>query len=741
MPKKTKRQADQPPLTHYWTPPETIIDGGVGAPCVCLATTYEFDAPFFEAELLPRFLGLKFDETENESSFLVEREEALALASVSVLVDHSRFDSTQTTLRWDQLPIQIPGGIQHAKITILGWERLTRLIIGSANLTRSGYRKNREVFAALDFWNDPDSVPLQVLRDSLALINLMLDWSRAAPKSVERARERVRRFRRRARGWRDAPADFTPLERPRVALAATHPARDGQKPRSALGDVFDLWGKRPAQEITVVTPFTAPDPDATQGDPVINRFGDLKLSSDCAGWLVTPELPTTPDDPRMRVPFPEVFGHSWSQMFDSRGGANVNPLPLCVEDREDRNRALHTKCISIENFDSDVVLMMIGSSNFTPRGMGLGTYNFEANLAFQDRAKTKRDGMRLVDRLRLPVEWDDALEVDDVVWQTPDELAEDEPEPVPVLPAFFGSAAYSQTEGVITLQFDPNQEQPVSWTVRLPEKTAESPILFSSRTVGEGDGSQALTFQLPEAMRGVNVVALVVEWEDEQGNIHHAKLGVTVESEAHLLPAEQFLKLNADTIIDCLISGKSPAQWFDQQNRKQQSTGTANDAAVESLKSVDTSAYLLFRVRRFGRALTGMAQRIQKTVPLPGAIRYRLLKDPFGPLSLARLMTSGPRGETSGWCATLDSEHKAFLLAEVLLTVMHLQPKVARKAGKKDRTAITESFDSTIQELQQIMRSVIGDNHLPDNLRTYIDHMLSDRSDTLNPQPQIQNAG
>lgn len=96
---KKNRSSDQPPLSHYWTPPAVDVDGGVGEPWACLTTTYEFDAEFFETELLPRFLGLKFDHTENEASFLVEREEALALARVAVLVDHSRFDSKQTTLR------------------------------------------------------------------------------------------------------------------------------------------------------------------------------------------------------------------------------------------------------------------------------------------------------------------------------------------------------------------------------------------------------------------------------------------------------------------------------------------------------------------------------------------------------------------------------------------------------------------------------------------------------------------
>src|SRR5687767_6797430 len=130
MAKKT-RSSDRPPLSHYWTPPAVEIEGGLGEPWACIASTFEFDAEFFETELLPRFLGLKFDQTENEPSFLVEREEALALARVAVLVDHSRFDSSQTTLRWDQVQVLIPGGIQHAKVTVLAWENLIRVMIGS----------------------------------------------------------------------------------------------------------------------------------------------------------------------------------------------------------------------------------------------------------------------------------------------------------------------------------------------------------------------------------------------------------------------------------------------------------------------------------------------------------------------------------------------------------------------------------------------------------------------------------
>ncbi|NCO35775.1 MAG: hypothetical protein GW893_18180, partial [Armatimonadetes bacterium] len=151
-------------LSDYWKPPsDTHLEGGVGEPCACLGTTFEFDAGFFEAELLPRFLGLRFDHTENERTFILEREDALAKTRAAVLVDISKFDPGQTTLQWEQLPIQVPGGIQHAKLTLLVWQRLIRLIVASANLTRQGYRRNREVFAALDFFDGADSVPLKPL--------------------------------------------------------------------------------------------------------------------------------------------------------------------------------------------------------------------------------------------------------------------------------------------------------------------------------------------------------------------------------------------------------------------------------------------------------------------------------------------------------------------------------------------------------------------------------------------------
>ena len=285
---------------------------------------------------------------------------------------------------------------------VLAWENFIRVIIGSANLKRVAYRRNREMFAALDFWNSPESLPLSLLRETLDLIALMLTWSRSAAASVECTHETVARLRRHLRGWNDAPEDFTPRERPRAALTVTHPRTEKQPARSTLDKVIALWGNRRATSVTVVTPFAAPDTGPNSGDPVVKKLAGLSLMRECEGWLVLPELPKTAEDLQTRLPFPEAFKTSWKGLFESRGGGYVLPLPLCVEGKEDRNRTLHTKCIVLENNNDDVALMMIGSSNFTPRGMGVGVHNFEANVVFEDAGSAKRNGLHLIDRLGLP---------------------------------------------------------------------------------------------------------------------------------------------------------------------------------------------------------------------------------------------------------------------------------------------------------------------------------------------------
>ena len=718
---KKRNNSTVQPLAHYWMPPEDATESGVGHPWACAATTYELDAGFLEAELLPRFLGLKFDHTENEPSFLVEREEALSLARVAVLVDQSRFDSRQTTMRWDQIPVQIPGGILHAKITLLAWEHFVRVIVGSANLTRSGYRRNREMFASLDFWNGLDSAPLNVLRDTLDFLDLILSWACVAPEVRNRTSETFARIWQTARSWNAAPEDFTPREKPRVTLAVTHPANEGLAARSTLAEVVKLWGNRRAQDVSVVTPFVGEHKPGDSHDAVIDKLVEVPCTRECSAWLVVPELPKTSGEEKARVPISQIVGEAWSAAFKPPRAAYVLPLPQCVEDKEDRNRTLHSKVLLLESEED--VLMMVGSSNFTPHGMGIGAHNVEANLVFEDRYSEKRGGLHLDERLQLPLDWNKALEVTDVVWEEPKEPSEDTPDASKMLPPFFAWASYSQITGELKLAFDRSKTEPSLWAVRLPGATEESALeLFARARLPEGSAEATLSYFFSEDARGVNIVALVVQWSESDEQTRQARLGVCVESPESLLPPSEYLKLSANAIIECLISGKSPSQWYDQEQNTV-GGGSKNDAAIESLRAVDTAGYLLYRVRRFGRALRGMCDRISRTLPQPNAIRYRLLNDPFGPLSLAKTIVAREDGDNNSWCAQLDVEHRVFLLAEILLAISYLKQQFHRASRGKERKQLMTRFDETEKQLSELLENEVlhYGGGLPVNLKAYIE--------------------
>ncbi|HND51597.1 MAG TPA: hypothetical protein PLV92_04340 [Pirellulaceae bacterium] len=706
---KRNKSEGQPALAHYWTPPTALPVGDVGPPWACLATTFEFNAEYFESELLPRFLGLRFDLTENEPTFLVEREEALALTRVAALVDQSRFDSQQSTLRWDQLPIRIPNGIQHAKITVLAWRNFVRILVGSANITREGYRRNREIFTALDFWNGQQSAPRRLLIETLDLLALLLDWAHTAKASIERTGAILDDLRRVAREWSDAPDDFTPRERPRATWAVTHPSTTTGRPaRSALRELLQQWGTRRVESVRIVTPFTARD--SRSSDPVVELLGQLAMSRDCKGYLVVPELPRAPEEPERRIDVPIGFKASWESLLGRRGGSFVLPIPACVEGREARNRPLHAKCVLLESESDDIAQLMVGSSNFTPRGMGLGVQNFEANLIFEDVCSKKRDGRRLSERVGLPISWDESLPSDEVIWQVAENRADDEPDSLPALPGFFAWATYSQTTGRIALGLDRTHAEPSQWSVRLPGLGTVETMLFVKSSSASEPEANPLVNVLPAPMRAVNITSLLVEWQDVDGGTHSANLGVTVEGVEHLLPAEQFRKLGPDAIIECLITGKSPAQWFDQQQGRLRSAKRP-DAAIESLRAVDTSSLLLYRVRRFGRALNAMARRILDTLPVPGAIRYRLLQDPFGPLTLARSVMNRDEvapdaisGDDASWSNSLSGEQRLFLLAELLLMVAKARRRATRLTRRgKERRAVADIYQEAIQQLRRIV--------------------------------------
>lgn len=718
-------------LSSHWCPPTDVLPDGVGQPVACIASTFEFDAGFFEAELLPRFLGLRFDHTENELTFLVEREEKLALASAAILVDVHKIDPAQTTLRWDQVPIAVPGSqsIQHSKITVLVWEKLVRLIIGSANIKRQAYRRNREVFAALDFFDDAESPPRRLITDSLALLEGILAWSRVPGATRDRTRESISLIRDKLAGWTGMPDEFRPREQLKVAFVATSPALGNRGPRSALDQVAEKWGSRSVSELAVVTPFVG-KPDGEQ-DKVIQRLTAIPRTRDCIGWLVAPRHPADPSDPEVRVALPQTFGAAWKQCFASRGGAQVLAIPHFVKGVDKVNRVLHSKLLSLESADHQ--FLMIGSSNFTPHGMGVGVFNVEANLLFENPGKDSWN------RIDIPVPWDDWRAVDDVHWDEQPDAPEDCIDDAMTLPRFFACASYSQVTGELRVTLDRSAPEPSEWLVRLKGIDVEELTLFRHSTSHD---SESLTHTFPETSRSASLAALLVEWTDDEAVSRQARLIVSITSKDDLVPSAQFRAFGVDAMIDCLVHGRTLAEWQDRQANKRTS-GNGLGEALDSLRAVDTSGYLLYQVRRFGRAMAGLCDRLERVALLPTAVRYRLFKDPLGPIALAEALTTGQQN-TAGSLAALSDEHRLFLLAELLLSVAHSSRRLLKQADKKSRKWLKELIREAIGLLAthvSTRKDSLRDT-LPANMAAYVAAALNEASDLIGPlSTEVAHAG
>src|SRR5262245_43054909 len=187
-------------LLDAWVAPDDA-----GEPVGCVATSFTFAPAFFEEECLARFLQLESDPTEDGPVYLVEREEKLAqVMCAAALVDQHHCRGSRS-LRWDLLPARMPpGSLLHAKVSLLFWSKLIRVIIASANLTEDGYRRNQEVFGVLDFPAGGD-LPQSCLRDVIDFLRQAALSSRlpeAAPSpALDRWNRLLDRALRESRKW------------------------------------------------------------------------------------------------------------------------------------------------------------------------------------------------------------------------------------------------------------------------------------------------------------------------------------------------------------------------------------------------------------------------------------------------------------------------------------------------------------------------------------------------------------
>jgi hypothetical protein len=224
------------PLLDHWAPP-----ANAGPAHAVLATTFVLEPDFFERDCLARFLSLQAVDEETGSAddtiARIELEEKLTEPSITVLADRST-SAERSSLRWNLLHCHTPVGLLHAKVSVLIWQNATRVVLGSANLTSAGYRRQIEMALAVDLGPDclfPRAILEQFANELEDLLSLVTGLDDGIPAYAQ-AQTTLRTFRGRIAASGEGSSKVL------VSLAPTRPgvsALDtqsvvwkGPKPRS-----------------------------------------------------------------------------------------------------------------------------------------------------------------------------------------------------------------------------------------------------------------------------------------------------------------------------------------------------------------------------------------------------------------------------------------------------------------------------------------------------------------------------
>lgn len=690
-------------IDHYLPPAEGFVLESL------VATTYEIDFEFLEEELLAAALGVR-SSVSRLGAFRSELERKLQNAEVSVLYDLGACERlSRLSPRIDAIPISARK--LHAKISLLMWirdsgvqgappDRRIRLVVGSANLTRHGFRQNYECIVSLDFGGRNTSQRALLMK----AVELVKEIS--AELQIPQLSRQLGAFAEQAALLPDGP----PVPDDPIALVGS---------REVLTTLRDAWTKlsnKPPETLTVVSPFWT---EGTKAHEALFQISQ-QLGSPTNFELVCGGEKT-------------ADGRAWLPIFDSRiarelrgmltgrlflratlPNADAEPTPSVVEtgdEQEERelathlsnqinvppeiHRALHAKMILLDGTDGSV--LYAGSSNCTRRGLGLGgPRNFEAGFVFHLTSRQRKSIRELlafagpaveVCSERVPATIQPVVEEDNFA------------------PIFLGEVIAVGT--TITLRF--SKAIPSDTVVLMPKlkKVGDSEYWLLYKGDGHSQSpAQSITVDLASCPQCDDVlnpldaaaydhpilpnVFIEVRWEG-----HSARFPIRFDDKARLPLLLIGRKLTEGELIDYFLFGKEPPGWED-------TGGTSGNeyARSDDDSPVDTRRILAYFVRRFVQAIPGIEAEIRRAsysrVALESALR-----GPTSPLELVE------RAFSSLGCTPAHDEPKktptavGFQIIEILAVLQ----RCLLAASDPD---LRSCFEPVLARCQELLNTLVS---------------------------------
>ena len=360
-----------------------------------VATTYELQADFLEEDLLPVALGLRLPPARGRD-FRLELEHALGYTEVSIFFHPDRYQpGLRRSPRIDLVPL--PEGRYpklHAKVALMRFvaptapeaaHQVVRLVVGSANLTGSGYRSNIEVAASIE--DAPGGSP-----EAATAVRDAVDWlERLIGSTTDQVTRQLRDMRA---VFASRPAPQMPRQNARLRFVGL-PSESG----------FPLLtgSRERVNELTIASPFWPSGGDLSDVATALARLCGGRLR---AVRLVGPAALDERGNARPVIPAALVgallnagakvevaaadpgFGCGTSEDDEDEG--EFDAVAERRESSPQANRSLHAKALLAVG--GKTTRLAIGSFNLTRKGLGLvSNGNAEAGLLWSlpnDEAST-----------------------------------------------------------------------------------------------------------------------------------------------------------------------------------------------------------------------------------------------------------------------------------------------------------------------------------------------------------------
>ena len=688
-------------LLDFYTPPK----GGFVLVSL-VASTYKADFEFIAEDLLPVALEIRGPGSRMQA-FRSELERALQHCHVSILFDISDFKHhSRTSPRIDAIPVALRK--LHAKITLQLWmrpepnnpkaERRIRLVIGSANLTRLGFRENYECAAAFEF-GERRSLPREPLFEAIELLRGL-----SAETNSPQLKEQLDEFGRVALRLPDGMAGDG---QPSVRFATAE---------SVLPALMQEWreiSQEPPDRLTIVSPFW-PEGASAAGAlrEIVERLGSAQTlelvcrgvpSSD--GKLTRPEFDPVcaaefkaqyPGKFLLRAALPD-YGSIEERGEDVGDGTEEQELSRTrSQPQEEISRNLHAKLIAISSRRGMVLYM--GSSNCTRRGLALTRpANVEAGLIYRFGPGRSRFLDDLLAFAGPPVEVLSGHDVSSV-----------KPEPYVDSPSPTFLAAVTARGTTITISFRTEVPLPGDLRITMEDPTGgDNAFWLLFPTMGQAEvqadlrcapyfGSDGEPRPVKDADRIVPNVEVRVEWD---GN--SMPFPVRFDDKNALPVLLRWRTLTEGELVDYYLFGREPPDLIED---------AAEQADTEGVRPsdgpVDTGRILSYFIRRFVQAIPGIEAEVRRLAYSRPTLESAL-RGPTSPLALAERAAASLQAKLGPSEPRKTAIAVGFQLVEILAALVR-----SRAAAPEE---LRDCFDPVVERCRALLDELIASH---EDLRT-----------------------